>query len=47
MEYGLLVSKSADFLQPLFSLSHSIPYGKVIVAALVFSADLFLLFRSL
>jgi hypothetical protein len=36
MEYGLLVSKSADFLQPFFNLVHSIPYGKAIVAALVF-----------
>jgi hypothetical protein len=36
MEYGLLVSKSTDFLQPLFNLAHSIPYGKAIVAALMF-----------
>jgi len=36
MEYGLLVSKSTDFLQPFFNLVHSIPYGKAIVAALIF-----------
>jgi hypothetical protein len=43
MEYGSLVSKSTDLLQPLFSLVRSIPYGILIVTALVFSADLFLL----
>jgi hypothetical protein len=36
MEYGLLVSKSSEFLQPLVNLVHSIPYGKAIVAALIF-----------
>jgi len=44
MEYGLLVSKSADFLQPLFSLVHSIPYGKVIMAALIFSLLIYFFF---
>jgi hypothetical protein len=44
MEYGILVSKSADFLQPLFSLVHSIPYGKAIVAALIFFLLIYVFF---
>jgi hypothetical protein len=44
MEYGLLISKSTDFLQPLFNLAHSIPYGKAIVAVLVFSFLIYFFF---
>jgi hypothetical protein len=36
VEYGVLISKPGDFLQPLVKLVHSIPYGKAIVVALIF-----------
>jgi hypothetical protein len=36
MEYGILASKSADFLKDIFNSLDAIPYGKVIVGILVF-----------
>jgi hypothetical protein len=35
MEYGILASKSADFLKELPSALDAIPYGKLIAGVLV------------
>jgi hypothetical protein len=47
MEYGLLASKSADFLKELTSSLDVIPYGKLIAGVLVIALLVyFFVFRS-
>ena len=47
MEYGLLVSKSADFLKELPSALNAIPYGKLIFGTVVIALLVyFFVFRS-